>query len=71
MLSRLVRVEECSQTRGGVLPAVAGFLEPIFAHFTRGSFAPGFRIGWTCGGGFGLGVEFRVLGGGFHRFKEV
>ena len=44
MLPGLVRVEECSQMRGGVLPAVAEFLEPIYAIFTRGSFAPVSRL---------------------------
>ena len=71
MLSRLVRVEECCQMRGGVLPAVAGFLQPIYAIFTQGSFAPGFKMGWTQGGGDGLEVEFRILGGGLQRFEEV
>ena len=40
MLPGLVKVEECSQMRGRVLPAVAEFLEPIYTIFTQGSFAP-------------------------------
>ena len=53
------------------MSAVVEFLEPIYAIFTQGSFAPGFKIGWTQGGGDGLEAEFRILGGGFQRFEEV
>ena len=70
MLTRLVRVEECSQRRSRVLPAVAEFLKPIYAIFIQGSLAPGFKIGWAQRGGDGLEVEFRILGGGFQRFEE-
>ena len=59
-----------SQKGGGVWPAVAGFSEPIFAHFTQGSFAPGFKISSPEGGGDGLEVEFRIFGGGFQRFEK-
>ena len=71
MLPGLARVEECSQTRGGVLPAVIGFLESIFAFFTQGSFCPQSQDWMDPRGGDDLEVEFRILGGGFQRFEEV
>ena len=55
----------------GVWPAVAGSLEAIFAIFTQGNFASGFKINTPEGGEEGLELKFKILGGGFHGIKGV
>ena len=71
MLPGLVRVEECPQMRGGVLPAVARFLGANSRYFTQRSFASGSQIRLSPGEGNGMKNEFRILGGGFQVFQRV